>query len=448
MTAGSAVTDRMSEGGDESDSSDFDDLLVERRGTIHNPEFVPGDEYGESQLLFGEGVGEVLEVSSEQEFGKFKNVVKGRGSWHTNSIMNARKAKVKAGVWEEFAVLDFGGEGDDMYELDYMWLRNDHSSAYRLTYKDQHGEWQVYQDWTNIEPYEFISHDRRALAAEMRLSVRGSAAWDASWVMIKIYGRSDPITNFMRDLERCLYAKADLDELKALIKEGQNLHLHSTEEMKEAVALKKILTLREECKLAMMKDDLKLLQGLMAQAKDMHMMNDIVVLQAADKLDELVAVRDFKLNHPAFKLMRKSEIDEASATKYLFWMMECGYDCLFGLAALSLKNDGGEALNRMLRDEVGIRSSVHRERIVKHIPKAKLQKQDQKGLERFMLSINFSKEDVAKYIKALWTLKFDTMFDLLSCERMELEQLKFKKGHVDSIIMIAEGHHSKFATDE
>ena len=43
MTAGSAVTDRMSEGGDESDSSDFDDLLVERRGTIHNPEvsFIP-----------------------------------------------------------------------------------------------------------------------------------------------------------------------------------------------------------------------------------------------------------------------------------------------------------------------------------------------------------------------------------------------------------------------
>ncbi|GMH82757.1 hypothetical protein TL16_g09370 [Triparma laevis f. inornata] len=411
-------------------------------------QFVPGDEYGESQLLFGEGVGEVLDISSEQEFGKFKNVIKGRGSWHTTSITNARKAKVKAGELEEFVVMDFGGEGDDVYELDYMWLRNDHSSAYSLSYKDQHGEWQVYVPWTNIEPYGFIAHDKRALAAEMKLSIRGSAAWDASWVMVKIYGRSDPITNFMRELKRCLYAKADLDELKRLIKEGQALHLHSTDEMKEAIALKKILSLKEECKFAMMKDDLKLLEGLMAQAKDMHMANDIVVLQAADKYDELVAIRDFRLHHPAFRLMRKSEIDEASATKYLFWMMDCGYDCLFGLASLSLKNDGGEALDRVLRDVIGIRSSVHRERIVKQLPKVKLQKQDQKGLERFMLSINFQKEDVAKYIKALWTLKFDTMFDLLGCERLELEQLKFKPGHIDSICMISEGHHSKFATDE
>ena len=96
------------------------------------PQFLPGEEYGESRLLFGEGVGEVLHVSSEQEFGRFRNVVKGKGSWHTNSVLNARRNKVKPGEQVEEAVMDFGGEGDDIYEIEYMWLRNDHSAQYML----------------------------------------------------------------------------------------------------------------------------------------------------------------------------------------------------------------------------------------------------------------------------------------------------------------------------
>ena len=158
----------------------------------------------------------MLEVSSEQEFGKFRNVVKGKGSWHTNSVLNARIGKVKAGEQVEYAVMDFGGEGDDIYEIEYMWLRNDHSSFYMLSFKDQHAEWQVYQPWTEIEAYGFVSLNKRALAAEMKLSIRGSQAWDASWVMVKVYGRSDPITNYMRELRKVLHAKNDLEKVRRL----------------------------------------------------------------------------------------------------------------------------------------------------------------------------------------------------------------------------------------
>ena len=129
-------------------------------------------------------------------------------------------------------------------------------------------------------------------------------------------------------------------------------------------------------------------------------------------------------------------------------MQECGYDCLFGLAAASIRHDDGEELNRILKEVVGIRSSVHRERLTKNIPKCKLQKINQKSLEKFMLSINISKKDVDKYVKALWTKKYDTVFDLQNCQKFELESLKFKQGHVDAVMFIAEGKHSRFATDE
>ena len=77
-----------------------------------------------------------------------------------------------------------------------------HSSS--CSYKDQHSKWQEYQPWTDIEPYGFVSLNKRALAAEMKLSIKGSRAWDASWVMVKIYGRSDPITNYMREVRQIL----------------------------------------------------------------------------------------------------------------------------------------------------------------------------------------------------------------------------------------------------
>ena len=263
-----------------------------------------------------------------------------------------------------------------------------------------------------------------------------------------------------------------MEELRRLIKEGQNLHLQATDEFKDAIVLRKHLALRDECKLSMMQNDLKALQGLMEQAKEMKMANDIVVLQAGEKLADLVAERDYKYSHPAFLLMRHSDIDEvrreertrdhtafstakavaissqASSTKYLLYMQECGYDCLFGLAAASVRHDDGEELNRILREVVGIRSSVHRERLMKNIPKCKLQKINPKSLEKFMLSINFSKKDVSTYIKALWTKKYDTVFDLQNCEKFELESLKFKPGHLDAVVFISEGKHSRFATDE
>lgn len=99
-----------------------------------------------------------------------------------------------------------------------------------------------------MEPYEFISLEKMALAAELKLEVKGSRIWDASWVMIKIYGRPDPVTNFMRELKKQLYAKDDLDELRSLIREGGKLRLQNTEEMKEAAVLRDSLALRQECR--------------------------------------------------------------------------------------------------------------------------------------------------------------------------------------------------------
>ncbi|GMI44963.1 hypothetical protein TrCOL_g8733 [Triparma columacea] len=438
-----------SEGSDLYDSEpDFDDdILVARKGELQ--EFIPGEEFGEPKLLVGDGEGEILEVSSEREFGRFRNVLKNKGSWHSCSMTNSKKNKVKMGDWVEYVVLDFGGEGDDIYEIDYCWLRNDHSSVYQLSYKDQHGEWIVYVPWTEVEPYEFITVKKRALAAELKLEVKGSRIWDASWVMIKIYGRPDPITNFMRELKKQLYARDDLEHLRELIKQGGELHLQATEEMKEAMLLRSIMSLREECKVAVMARDLHLLEALMKEARANNMQNDITVLQAGDVLGELIQERDFVQNHPAFKMLRKAEIDNTSATKYLGYLIDCGFECLFGLASLSLKNDNGWSVEDALKNKVAIRSAVHRERIAKIIPRVKLQKQDGRSLVKFLFSIGLQKNDVKRYIQNMWDLKkLNTMFDLLNCDRKELKELGFKEGHIESILMIADGQHSKFPVED
>ncbi len=345
-------------------------------------------------------------------------------------------------------MIDFGGEGDDVYEIDYMWLRNDHSSSFSIEYKDVNREWHVAVPWRSVEEYEFITLEEMISAAELRLLVKGSRIWDASWAMIKVYGRSDPITNFMRELRAALAAHDDLDHIRNLIKEGGKLLQQDTDEMKEAAKLRDVLHLRQECKFATERRDIKALDSLTKEAiEKMGMENDIVVLQAVECLEELIKERDFKYNHPAFKMMLKADVDEGSATKYLKWMCEAGYDCLFGLGALIVRqDDGGARALSKLRD-MGIRSAIHRERIVKEMPRMKLQKQDQSSLEAFMLSINFSVKDVKKYIKALWTLKYDTMFDLLNCERFEMENLKFREGHVEAVLMISDGLHSKFAME-
>ena len=192
--------------------------------------------------------------------------------------------------------------------------------------------------------------------------------------------------------------------------------------------------------------DLKTLESLVDEAARKNMQDDITVLQASDCLKDLIAEREFKLSHPAFMLMTSAGVDEASATKYLQFMISSGYDCLFGLASLSLKSDNGTAVDAALKEEVGIRSAIHRERIVKAIPRVKLLKQDHRSLEAFLSSIGLQQQDVKRYIKNMWKMKkLDTMFDLLNCDRKELEEMHIKPGHVDSVLMIGEGLHSKFA---
>ena len=135
--------------------------------------------------------------------------------------------------------------------------------------------------------------------------------------MAKIYGRIDPITNFTRALEACINARDDLDELRRLIHEGGNLQLQEHELMKEAMVLRDYLNLRQECKFAAERLDLHALEELIKEALEKGMGNDITVMMAAETRDQLIAERDYKHNHPAYKFMIKNDIDEASATKYL-----------------------------------------------------------------------------------------------------------------------------------
>ena len=138
--------------------------------------FVPGDEFGEPMLLFGEGVGEVMFVSSEQPFGKITQMINGKGSWHSQSLQRDKRRPARGA---EEAVIDFGGAGDEIYDLCYMWLRNDHSSSYSLEYKNIEGEWVLLVDWTDVEPYEFITlSDIHVPAAELKLKIKGCRIWD------------------------------------------------------------------------------------------------------------------------------------------------------------------------------------------------------------------------------------------------------------------------------
>ena len=215
---------------------DLDGIIVSHETTTI------GDEYGDSILLFGQDIGEVVHVSSERPHGLFKNIQGSNGAWHscsTTKVQQIRKQSSKNKNYKysdhvEFAIVDFGGDGDDIYELDYMWLRNEHSTSYSVEYKDLHGTWILYQPWTSVEPFEFISLSKPNIkAAELKLLIKGSSLWDASWVMLKVYGRSDPITNFLRDLNAQIFSHDDLDLMKQLYQEGLKLNLRDRNEMQE-----------------------------------------------------------------------------------------------------------------------------------------------------------------------------------------------------------------------
>jgi len=99
----------------------------------------------------------------------------------------------------------------------------------------------------------------------------------------------------------------------------------------------------------------------MEEAKAMKMASDMVVMQASDVLSDLLSARDFKYSHPAFLLLRKAEIDETASSKYLTFLLSCGYDCLFALGTLVKPDDNGALAHDVLRNLVGISNSMHRE---------------------------------------------------------------------------------------
>jgi hypothetical protein len=358
---------------------------------------------------------------------------------------------VAASAQIEYFVVDFGGAGDDIYEIDYMWLRNDHSRWYRIEYKDVSGSWVVLRDWTLCGPYEFIAIEGvHVSAAELKVCVRGSAKWDASWILAKVYGRLDPVTNFLKALRACVFAKDDLDRLRSLIREGGSLRLDGSncDEMKQAVALRDCMHLRNECKLAAERRDLKALEELIEDALLRKMEGDVAVMMAMETRDGLVAQRDYVQNHRAYKFMCYNDIDSNASKKYLGYLQDTGYDCLFGLVYLVVDDDNGNGEKCMARlRDMGVRSSVHRERVYKGLNHVKLPRLDMTSLEGLLESMGVETRDVKKYVKALWTLKYDTVFDLFELEREMLTNLGFREGHVDGIMCVSEGFQSKFAVD-
>ena len=219
--------------------------------------------------------------------------------------------------------------------------------------------------------------------------------------------------------------------------------------MKEAMVLRDYLHLRQEVKFAADRLDMRALEELTKEACEKGMQDDIAVITAIEIYSQLVAERDYKHNHPAYKFMRKNDIDESSASRYLTAFADDGYDCLLGLAMLVVKQDDkGEHALEVLK-KLGVRSAMHRERIVKNLNHVKLPKLNQSSLVSFMKSMNFSDGDVKRYKKSLWdSFKYDTMFDLLDMERDQFQKLNFLPGHVDAIVMVSDGLHSKFAIEQ
>jgi hypothetical protein len=113
---------------------------------------------------------------------------------------------------------------------------------------------------------------------------------------------------------------------------------------------------------------------------------------------------------------------------------------------LVVPDDGNQHALKVLRD-LGIRSAVHRERITKSLHHVKLPKLNQANVAAFLESMNFDAKHVKRYIKALWTIKYDTVYDLLETDREQLKRLDFRDGHIDAIMLVSDGLHSKFATE-
>ena len=118
---------------------------------------------------------------------------------------------------------------------------------------------------------------------------------------------------------------------------------------------------------------------------------------------------------------------------------------MVGLACLRTQDEDGQYALAKLRD-IGVRSAVHRERIMKGLSHVKLPKLNQSHLLSFLVSLNISERDVKRYINMLWTIKYDTTYDLFETDRAMLEKLEFKDGHIDAIMLVSEGGHSKFAS--
>jgi hypothetical protein len=398
-------------------------------------EEVQVDEYGEPMLLFGDNIGEILQVSSERDFGKFENIKNNSGAWHAAAPKHSDVS---------YAIVDFGGEGDEAYEIDHIRLQNEHSSSYCISSRDIDingvSTWHVNQDWTAVEPYElFTLKKKKFTAVEMKLSVKGKTPWDGSWIIFKVYGRIDPVRNYMRKLAHAIGCGDSLEDLTKLVKEGMQLDLLHEDSVKRAICIRDFLLLRQEIAFSMERRDLVALEKCIEQANLLKKSQDVQVLQAIDIIAEIRREVNWRETHPAFKVMLLAGIEAAAATKYLPFLFEKGYDCLYALATVT------DVV--FMANDFGMSSRMNCQRLLKQISHLVLPKLNSASLNAFMLSINVSEKDAAKYEKSLFHRKHDTVYDLFQITREEMQFCGIKNGHIEAILMIAKGDHSRFASE-
>eukprot|EP01052_Picozoa_sp_SAG31_P007270 SAG31_NODE_345_length_17358_cov_61.906889_2_plen_2171_part_00 len=137
-------------------------------------------EMGPEQLLFGEGAGKIVEVSSED------------GSRTAENLRNIRVSSASA-AWVskshemEHVVVDFG----DVFQVTKLVLKPYYSKKYAIKYREDNGVWKDYQHWNDAaegDDVKLIELKKIVYAKQMKLMVDKGRR--SSWKVFNVHGRS------------------------------------------------------------------------------------------------------------------------------------------------------------------------------------------------------------------------------------------------------------------
>ena len=136
----------------------------------------------EPQLLFGQGAGRILEVSSEDGARTAENLRAVRGG-----CSDASAAWVSQSHEQEHVTVDFG----DVFQVTKVVLKPYYSKRYAIKYMDAAGKWRDYQEWTDAsegDDIQLLELDQVVTATQMQLLVDQGRR--TSWKVFNVHGRA------------------------------------------------------------------------------------------------------------------------------------------------------------------------------------------------------------------------------------------------------------------